>query len=141
MLTIGLKKTFVYKVNYQNLASQVGSGDLDVLATPSLLAFMENSAKELVKEELSELDSTVGINVEMSHLAPTKLNDEVKVECELINVEGRILTFNILAYDSNTLVSKMVHIRCIVNKEKFMSVLSAFKKAEKENADKKTETK
>ena len=67
------------------------------------------------------IDSTVGINVEMSHLAPTKLNDEVKVECELINVEGRILTFNILAYDSNTLVSKMVHKRCIVNKEKFMS--------------------
>lgn len=121
MLNIGLKKTFVYKVNYQNLASQVGSGDLDVLATPSLLAFMENSAKELVNEELSELDSTVGINVEMSHLAPTKLNDEVKVECELINVEGRILTFNILAYDSNNLVSKMMHKRCIVNKEKFMS--------------------
>ena len=109
MLTIGLKKTFVYKVKKENLASFVGSGDLDVLVTPSLLAFMENSAKELVKEELSELDSTVGINVEMSHLAPTKLNDEVKVECELTNVEGRILTFNIVAYDSNTLVSKMTH--------------------------------
>ena len=54
MLTIGLKKTFVYKVKKENLASFVGSGDLDVLATPSLLAFMENSAKELVKEELSE---------------------------------------------------------------------------------------
>ena len=50
-----------------------------------------------------------------------QVNDEVKVECELTNVEGRILTFNIVAYDSNTLVSKMTHKRCVVNKEKFMS--------------------
>lgn len=123
MLEIGIKKECEYLVKDKLSALEIGSGDLLVLATPALLAFMENCAKELVKNHLLDTDTTVGISVNMSHLAPTKLNDKVKVICTLTNIEKRILTFEIEAYDSNNLISKATHQRCIVNKEKFMGKL------------------
>ncbi|MDD7735222.1 MAG: hotdog domain-containing protein, partial [Bacillales bacterium] len=59
----------------------------------------------------------------MSHLAPTKIGDEVIVTCSLVAVEKRILTFELEARDSNNVISKATHQRCIVNVEKFMAKL------------------
>lgn len=123
MLEVGMKKTFEYQMSINNSALNMGSGDLLVLATPSLLAFLENAAKELVKDHLEEGNTTVGINVNMSHLSPTKLDDKVIVECTLVNIEKRILTFELEARDSKNIISKATHQRCIVNASKFMAKL------------------
>lgn len=122
-MEIGIKREDSYIVDHTNSALEMGSGDLLVLATPSLLAFFENSAKELVRDYLEEGTTTVGISVNMSHLAPTRIGDEVIVTCSLVTIEKRILTFELEARDSFNLISKATHQRCIVNEEKFMSKL------------------
>ena len=120
MLNIGMKLTRVYHVEDSMSALKMGSGDLLVLATPCLLAFVENACKELVAPELDEGASTVGISVDMSHDAPTKIGDDVEVTCELVEIDRRILTFKVEAKDSKNVITKATHKRCIIDVERFM---------------------
>lgn len=123
MLTVGKRLINEYCVDSSMSASQVGSGSLEVLSTPYLLAFMENCCMNLVIDELEEGNTTVGIKADLSHLAPSKINSLIRVEATLVNIEKRILTFEVEAFDQDVLVSKMMHQRCIVNVDKFMSKL------------------
>ena len=123
MLTVGKRLIKEYCVDSFMSASQVGSGSLEVLSTPYLLAFMENCCMNLVIDELEEGNTTVGIKADLSHLAPSKINSLISVEATLVNIEKRILTFEVEAFDQDVLVSKMMHQRCIVNVDKFMSKL------------------
>lgn len=123
MLNVGKKLIKEYCVDSFMSASQVGSGSLEVLSTPYLLAFMENCCMNLVIDELEEGNTTVGIKADLSHLAPSKINSLISVEATLVNIEKRILTFEVEAFDQDVLVSKMMHQRCIVNIDRFMSKL------------------
>lgn len=123
MIEIGISNKIEYKVEELHSAKNVGSGDLLVLSTPSLIAFMENCAKRLIEKDLNSDDTSVGIGVNMSHIAPSKLDEKVVIACKVINIEKRIITFEIEAYDSKKLIAKATHQRCIVNKERFMGKL------------------
>ena len=114
-------KIYKYKVETTHSALHQGSGDLEVLSTPSLIAFMENGAKELVKERLEDGTTTVGININVNHLQATKIGDEVNVEVKLVSIDNSILSFEIKAYDSWGLIGEGTHKRCVVNVEKFLS--------------------
>lgn len=123
MLEIGMKNATLYRVRPEHSASVVGSGDLEVLSTPYLLAYMENAAKELIRPELEDGKTTVGIDVKLEHLAPSKIGDELTVECELKAIEGRILILELTARDADKIVGKATHKRCIVTAKKFMEKL------------------
>lgn len=125
MLEIGMKIKKEFKVNENQSALSMGSGDLLVLATPCLLAFVENTCKELVAPELEEGSSTVGISVSMTHDAPTKIGDTVVVEAELVEINKRILTFKVEAHDSKNTITKATHTRCVINVERFMNKVNA----------------
>jgi predicted thioesterase len=110
-------------VEEKHLAVNVGSGDLRVLATPAMMALMENAAMLAVAPELPEGSTTVGGQIASSHLKPTAIGKPVKATATLVEVDGRKLKFTIVAEDENGVIGEGEHLRFIVDKERFMSKL------------------
>lgn len=127
MLNTGLKHTSAVKVEHTNTARAMGSGDLDVFATPALVALMENAAALAVAEGLGPESTTVGAQINISHLKPTAPGDKVKATAELTAIDGRKLTFRVEASDSTGLIGEGEHIRFVVDRQKFMSKLTGGK--------------
>lgn len=123
MLEIGLKHQSVMRVTDGNTAEFIGSGDMAVLATPAMVALMENAAMLAVALKVEEGETTVGSMISTSHLKPSKIGNTISAIAELIEVDGRKLTFKISAYDGETLIGEGEHIRYVVNREKFLSKL------------------
>lgn len=101
-------------------AGKMGSGDLPVLATPSMMALMENAAMMAVKPYLQEGETTVGGHIESSHLSPTRVGSTISATAKLTEIKGRKLSFEIEAYQGETLLGRGTHLRFIVSREKFM---------------------
>ena len=123
-LEIGLSYTSKLKVQEQHLAINVGSGDLSVLATPMMMALMENAAMMAVAAELEDGQSTVGGQISSSHIKPTGLGHEITATAELVKIEGRKLWFRISASDEDGIIGEGEHLRFIIGKEKFMSKIT-----------------
>ena len=121
MLKEGVKGTQEIMVTEENTAKVMGSGALDVFATPAMIALMEETAWKSVAGELDEGCGTVGIHLDVSHDAPTPLGMTVTCESELIAIDGRKLTFRVEAKDERGTIGKGVHERFIVNDEKFQA--------------------
>ena len=122
-MNIGLVYTSTTVVDSTNTAIALGSGDMEVFATPAMVALMENAAMLAVAKELGEGETTVGSMISTSHLKPSKVGNAISAIAELTAVEGRKLTFKISAYDGDTLIGEGEHIRFVVNREKFLSKL------------------
>ncbi len=122
-MEINSKGTVTVKVTKENCASSMGSGTLDVFATPSMIALMENAACKAVEKFLKEGESTVGTGIDVKHTKATPLGDEVTATATLTAVEGRKLTFEVTASDSVGEIGKGLHERFIINIEKFLSKL------------------
>ena len=119
MLETGLKGRQEITVTAQDTAKVYKSGTLEVLATPRMAALMEETAWKSVAEHLDAGMGTVGIRLELDHLAPTPVCMNVYCESVLENVEGRKLTFSIVARDEKGDIGKAVHERFIVEEEQF----------------------
>jgi len=104
-------------------AREIGSGNVDVLATPMMIALMEAAALDAVQTYLPEGWTTVGTKVELEHLRATPLGDEVTAEASLIKQEGRRLDFNVIALDSRGLIGQGHHQRSIIDTREFMDKL------------------
>ncbi|MGL9728042.1 thioesterase family protein [Enterococcus sp. DIV0756] len=113
----------LYQVKEDQTALKMGSGDLEVLATPSLVAMMENCAKLLLAPELSAEQTSVGFKMELKHLAPTAVGAEVKVEAELLEKERNRVFFSIKAFDDGHLIGEATHQRVIVETAAFLKKL------------------
>lgn len=120
----GIKKEKYFIVKETESAKDMGSGDLEVLATPILVAYFENVSKDLVTPYLTEGDTTVGINISINHLAPSKIGNQILIKAELIEINKRILTFKLEAFDKGVLIGEGAHKRCIVNVNKFLGKLN-----------------
>ncbi len=119
-LKAGIKKTNEYVVTSAQTAKTVGSGSLQVLATPIMISWIENVAMLAVQPYLDEGCTTVGIAVNIKHIAATPVNMKVKVEVELIEIDKRKLTFNVTAYDEIEKIGEGTHERFIIVESKFM---------------------
>lgn len=107
-------------VKKENLASVVGSGSLDVLATPAVAALMEGAAAELAQNVLDNDElTTVGTAISIEHTSPTPLGAEVEAEARLVKTEGRLFFFELTARDSAGVIAKGTHTRVSVKAEKF----------------------
>lgn len=118
-----LTHTVTVAVSPEHLASAVGSGDLPVLATPVMVAWMENAAMQCALSLLADGESTVGSNISVSHLRPTALGAQVSATATLVERDGRKLTFRVEASDGQGRIGEGEHVRYIINKVKFMSKL------------------
>lgn len=123
MLEAGLKAESGAVVTASVSAAEMGSGDLPVLATPAMIALMENAAMIAVAGELPEGSTTVGAMMNTTHIRPTAIGDTVTASAVLTAVEGRKLTFRVEARDSVGLVGEGDHIRYVVDRAKFLSKL------------------
>ena len=123
MLEIGLKHTSELTVTDTVTAIQMGSGDMPVLATPAMMALMENAAMLAVADELPEGCTTVGGHIESSHLKPTKIGDKVSATAEVTKVDGKKIEFKVSAYFGEALLGEGTHLRFIVDRKRFISKL------------------
>lgn len=123
MLKTGTVFTSTVKVDNSNTARTMGSGDMDVFATPALVAVMESAAASLASEGLTRESTTVGSRIDITHLRPTAMGDSVTARAELTAIDGRKLTFRVEASDSKGLIGEGEHIRYVVDRERFMEKL------------------
>lgn len=123
MLEIGLQHSTIMQVTESNTAEFIGSGDMAVLATPAMVALMENAAMLAVATKIDDDQTTVGAHISTSHLKPSKVGAHVLAIAELTAIEGRKLTFSVKAYEGETLIGEGEHTRYVVNREKFLSKL------------------
>ena len=123
MIEIGLKHTTELTVTDAVTAITIGSGDMPVLATPMMMALMENAAMLAVKDKLPEGCTTVGGHIESSHLKPSKVGDKVSATAEVTKVDGKKIEFKVAAYSGDTLLGEGTHLRFIVDRERFLSKL------------------
>ncbi|MFI3249727.1 MAG: thioesterase family protein [Eubacteriales bacterium] len=123
-LTTGLKGTARTTVTDQNTAATMGSGDLQVFATPSMVALMEKAALTSIVPCLAEGEGSVGISLSVSHQSATPLGLEVWAESELLEVDGKKLTFKVTAFDSAGVIGTGEHQRFIIQNERFMQKAS-----------------
>jgi thioesterase superfamily protein len=119
MLKEGIKGCIETVATSEKTAKSIGSGGLDVFATPMMISLMEETCFKSVDSELEAENTTVGIEVNIKHLAATPVGMKVRCESELIKIDNRSLTFNVKAYDEKGLIGEGVHQRFIVNREKF----------------------
>ena len=98
-ITVGMKGEVSTLVEREDTAKEVGSGDLLVYATPCMVALMEGAACEAIAEAVPEEKTTVGIELNISHLSATPVGLDVRAEAEVTAVEKNIITFTVTAYD------------------------------------------
>lgn len=117
------KQYFIVEENHT--AKNMGSGDLDVLATPSLVAFMENAAKNYLNTFLTDDLDSVGSNININHLAPTLVGKEITVQGQVTEIiKEKIIVFSLEAFEADKKIGDATHTRVIINNEKFLSKLS-----------------
>ncbi len=122
-MEIGLKYESTTVVSAANTATTLGSGDMDVFATPAMVALMENAAMLAVRDHLPEGSATVGTQISTSHLKASPLGASITASAELIEVDSRRLTFAVKAWDEKGTIGEGTHTRFVVDRERFLSKL------------------
>ncbi len=125
MLNIGIKRTETVTVCDENTAKSVGSGFLPVFATPAMAALMEKTAALAVQDQLGEGEGTVGISLNIRHLAATPIGMTVTCEAELIEIDRKRLVFSLKVTDGVDVIGDGTHERFIINNEKFLAKANA----------------
>lgn len=120
-MELGIKGCTERVVTEELLACNVGSGLVAVFATPMMIAGLENTAAASVEPFLEEGKTTVGTQMNVSHVAATPAGMKVRFETELTEIapNGKILTFRVAAYDEAGLIGEGTHQRAIVDKARF----------------------
>lgn len=121
ILTEGLTFTARTTVTAQLTASEMGSGDMPVYATPAMVALMENAAMNAVAGSLPEGGTTVGGNMTVDHLKPSPVGAEIEATARLEKIDGRKLLFTVEARQGDTVIGSGTHLRFIVDRERFMN--------------------
>jgi fluoroacetyl-CoA thioesterase len=98
-LSPGLSGTIQYQVDDVSTARQLGSGSVDVLATPELVRLMEVASVAAVADHLPPGLTTVGVAINVEHIAPTPMGLGVTVRANLVQVQGRRMKFELVAHD------------------------------------------
>ena len=119
-ITVGMKAEVGTNVEREDTAKEVGSGDLLVYATPCMVALMEGAACEAIAAAIPEEKTSVGIELNISHLAATPVGLDVRAEAEVTAVEGKVITFAVRAFDEAGEIGNGTHKRVIVNSQKFL---------------------
>ena len=127
MLETGIKDYGEIIVTDELTAKRFGSGELEVYATPAMIALAEETALKSVADKLEPGQGTVGTRVDMAHLAATPLGMKVRCETELIAIDRRKLTFAVQVFDEADKIAEGTHERFVIDNEKFMKKAEAKK--------------
>ena len=121
----GMTREAPFDVKEEHSALQLGSGSMRVLATPMMIRFMELLSHQLLAEYLPDGYSSVGVHVDVRHLAPTPVNKTVRVRCEVIEVKKRSINFSVSAWDDIEQIGEGQHKRVVIEVDSFFSRVQA----------------
>ena len=124
MIETGQKHTSELMVTEKVTAVKIGSGEMPVLATPAMLALMENAAMLAVADSLADGETTVGGHIESSHLKPSKIGDKITATAEVTKVDGKKIEFKVSAHSNGVLLGEGNHLRFIVDRNRFIEKLN-----------------
>ena len=119
-VTIGMKGNAETTVERQDTAYEVGSGDLLVYATPCMVALMEGAACNAIAPVIPEGKTSVGIMLNITHIAATPVGMDVRAEAEVTEVDGNTVTFQVTAYDESGKIGEGTHKRAVINSQRFL---------------------
>lgn len=119
-MIVGMKGEVGTTVEREDTAKEVGSGDLLVYATPCMVALMEGAACEAIAEALGENQTTVGTLLNIEHVSATPVGLDVRAVAEVTAVDGKVITFDVKAYDEAGEIGRGTHKRVIINSQKFL---------------------
>lgn len=127
MILIGTKCRLEQTVTPELTAEAVGSGALPVFGTPFMAAMMENAALTALQPFLEEGRGSVGTHLDISHDAPTPVGMKVFAEAEITGVSenGKMVEFQVSAWDEKGPIGKGTHTRAIIASEKFLARCNA----------------
>ena len=120
-VAVGLKGEARLVVGEADTARALGSGQVEVLGTPRLVALFEQATVDALRGVLDDDQTSVGMRVQIDHLQPTPVGAEIVVEANLDKIEGRRISFTVTASDSGGLVAAGKVTRVMVDLDKFMS--------------------
>ncbi|MGO5478713.1 thioesterase family protein [Anaerovoracaceae bacterium HCP3S3_H6] len=121
MIQTGLTCKKKITVTPEMTAAAMGSGALEVLATPSMIALMEGTAQEAVQNLLEDGQGTVGTRIDVRHLAATPVGMEVTCTAEVTEVDRRRIVFTVRAKDEKEVIGEGIHERFVIDNEKFFA--------------------
>ena len=121
LITPGMTRQETFLVEEQHTAYHIGSGDEMVLGTPWMISFMERVSNRLIAAHLPEGQMSVGVHVDVRHLAATPMNIEIRVRAEVLEVVKNRVKLSIEAWDSQDKIGEGTHLRAVVDKERFMT--------------------
>ena len=119
-IKVGMTAQVETIVEKEDTAQLVGSGDLLVYATPCMVALMEGAACEAIAEGLAEGETSVGTELNIQHISATPVGLEVYAKAEVTAVEGKVITFQVEAFDEAGAIGKGTHKRVVVNSQRFL---------------------
>jgi len=122
-MEIGKKATAQVTVSEKNTAKAVGSGNLDVFATPMMIALMEAAACNCLTNSLELGQSSVGTLVNVSHTAASPIGETITATATIDKIDGRKVTFTVVAHDSKNEIGNGTHERFVIDVERFMAKL------------------
>lgn len=118
--TLGLNAYVSEDVSEELTAVSMGSGTVRVYATPAMIALMERASVAALEKCLRADQTSVGVEVNIQHLAATPVGMRVEARAEVIAIEGRRVTFKVEAWDAREKIGAGTHTRVIVDTARFM---------------------
>jgi predicted thioesterase len=116
---IGTTGEFSFVVGPEHIITFAGDGMPAVLSTPTLIGLIERTARESLQPFLEADERTVGVEIELRHLAPTPLGARVTISTHVIRTEGKLTAFQVEARDAHELIARGVHTRAIIRVDSF----------------------
>lgn len=124
-IKVGMVGEAMERVTPESSASHIGSGNVGVYATPKMVLLVERTCHDLLAPYLPEGQVSVGIEINLKHLAPTPIGDVVRIRSEITDVNGSRITFHAEMWDSEELVGEAKHLRAIIDIKRFLMRVEA----------------
>jgi len=121
----GMVAEATQEVTCELTALHVGSGDLQVYATPAMAALVEQTCMSMVTPLLPNGQTSVGTELHIRHLAPTPMGGMVRIRAEVVAAQNNLITFNAQIWDEVELVGEVDHQRVVIEVDRFMRRVDA----------------
>ncbi len=118
-ISVGDRIEDTQQVTLERVASNLGSGSLQVYATPAMVAFVEQTCRKLVEPHLPEGMTTVGIALTVRHIAPTPLGRKVSIQAEIVLIEKNVISFQTAIWDEMEKIGEVTHERAVIEIDRF----------------------
>lgn len=101
-------------------ASHLGSGSLQVFATPAMVTFIEHTCRQLIEPHLGKGQTSVGVAITLRHLAPTPIGSKVSIQATILDIEGHLVRFEARVLDEVELIGEAEHTRAVIDEKRFL---------------------